>query len=127
MLPIELKSETTRAPMNAGRNPSTLNPGKKTAINQKRSAFRINVKRPSVTIVRGNVIRKRIGLSVTFITPRISATISATLKLSTSIPGTMFATKRSENTVSRNRAIIFIQIVIGHGHVLSLLQVLDFH
>src|SRR3989344_4120067 len=84
-----------RAPRNAGRNPATSKPSTNEPTNQKRAAFKIKVKRPSVARLRGKVKSNKIGFSVIFTTPRISAAMSAGYHPVTVIPGTYCATRIS--------------------------------
>ena len=65
------------APMNAGMNPSTVNPSIKVETNQNNPAFITNVKRPSVRRVIGNVKITKIGFRIKLTNPSTTATISA--------------------------------------------------
>ncbi len=81
------KIEIIKAPSTAHPKLTTTNPLTQWDTSISISAFMTSKKSPKVKIVIGNVSNIKIGLTITLIIPNTAATITATLKSVTLIPG----------------------------------------
>jgi hypothetical protein len=79
--------EIIKAPSTAHPKLAILNPLTRWDTSMSISAFMTSKKSPKVNIVIGNVKNIKIGLTITLIIPNTAATITATLKSVTFIPG----------------------------------------
>ena len=104
--------ERTTAPIRAGKNPATSNPGTISVIAQNRTAFRMNANNPRVMIVMGSVRIDRTGRITIVITLHTSATKSVVVHPPEMVmPGTRYTVRYTAAAVPRNRRIIFIRKV----------------
>lgn len=111
-LRIQVITETTNDPINAGINPAMVNPGTTTDASQKKNAFSMIPNIPSVIMLIGSVISFKIGLREILMRPSTSATNNAVRNVGTPIPGTRYeaASTAPVSTIQR-KSIFNIQII----------------
>ena len=97
-----VSTERTTAPSSAAKNPEIMNPGTIAETSQKRSALRMNEKRPKVMMVMGSVRMVSIGFITVMTTDHTSATRRiVTHPPETEIPGTMETVRYTAATVPK--------------------------
>ena len=102
-----LNTDNKIDPINAGRNPATVNPGTMYAASINNKAFIINVNNPRVMRLRGRVRNRIIGLMNKFINPITAAATRADPIPPNDIPGTIQATISSAIASSIHLTIKF--------------------
>ena len=82
-----------KTPSNAGLNPKIVNPGTSAAPNLRVIPFNTKRKNPNVSTVNGKVNMAKIGQTIAFKIPRVTAANRAAQMFETLKPGTIYVVK----------------------------------
>ncbi len=104
----EVTTDRIRLKASAHQKLSTLKPGTILATRRTSNALIMNTDKPSVRTVTGIVRKIRIGRKIMLTIPRTTATIIATMKLSTFTPGNMYEVINTAEAFKRSWAKAFM-------------------